>query len=1501
MAITDFNIYKPIEVTSATDTPTISRALCFKITGGDESTTGTGEIVLDWSNISSQADIGVYDENGNLLDYYFESFDATNETAVIWVYRDWVRDGTVQAKIAYGNGPSDQSLVGKDVTNPKDGGWHFCSYSRIFNANNKTFLGWINLDGDIVAYSLNHDTKEEIQTILHSGFLTSGTEHANPVFAVLPDGKIIVFYCRGSDIHYRITTNPYDFSSWQTEQTISTTADYPNPEVMSDADDSIYLYFRDSSGTNRVVSYAKSTDGGSSWSAITNVVTGDDWLYPKTRKFGNKLHILVTRNVKKINNNSIYYFYYDNDNGTYHKVDGTQIATETDLPLSLTDLSLIYDDSSASPARAEDIRIDSNGNPVVTYVVYEGGDYKDHRYKYAYWEGSSWVEKEVTSSIPLNEDSGITNDYLYWGGLAIDPENLNALYLSQDVNGVFEIQKAETLDGGDTWNFTDITSESSEDQFRPRPVESPHPDFKLIWMSGFLHDHDDWDAIVTSDYSGASKIFDKESALRSGYLFNESSGDLIDIVSRNPGTVNGATQGLIGVVGGAYDFDGTDDNAILDDPFDFTSGPFALEVWVKRNSTGVRHCLLSNRNSEHDSGYELRIDSDDKLNLAILNKNNLSSSHIISDDGEYHLIGVVFYGDGTGDILLDGVLESSSCASSINSTNQNMVVASNSPNDDYNLPGSICHVRIHDDVVTELEHQAFYAATKSSPDFFSQQAVGTEPPTNITSTSATLNGTLENLIGNSSLDVYFEYGTDTSYGNTTATQTINSVPTSFSVDISGFTKITEYHCQAVATDGTNYWYGGDVSFYTADLRDVDETQGEFQNGTLTDVEADNGDFLRLARMDVYEDFEDGTLGEFTANETNFQVYSSLSYSGSYCAGLESSSGPSQPLATATPFPGGEQVDKFITYWQETSDANGHGVMLQDSNGNDVIGVASGNPEIEIDDGNGFVREGFFSDEYNVWIKIEVTFDWVNGQCDVYAEDTSTGNYTTFSDRPLKNNTDISKIELRDNSHVDWSSSGAFYAWFDRFEFRGGYFVDSGNRTVQLDLSSLSAYSDSLIEWTATVPTDTSLTIETRYSLDGGSSWSSWQTCTSGSAIPGLSSGDDLSNALLECRETLSTSDIATTPQLERLAIYLVESSGASLTFDSIVQGQIVVSPTLAQLQSLGISSVAQSQTVDSPSISQIQAITTDAIKQGQTIDSLSLQQMISLSIDAINQGQSVDSLTISQLVSLVVENIKQSQKVNTLTLEQLIQLTFNSVKQGQNVDTPTIALVGQLVIDSIQQGQKVSSVTISQLQQLAVDSVKQSQSIDSLTVDQLISLTINNISQDQLVNSPTLTLPRELVINSIIQGQNVVSPTLQQAQGLLDVASVSQGQSVSALSLEQVHSLITDSINQGQSIDTTNLDQLISLAIDSVSQGQALSEPSFYSITVLDIDSIQQGQTVEATSVSQVSQLIIDEISQGQVIENINFSIAKGRLQITITGKKPGVSFDGKAPTTKFQ
>jgi hypothetical protein len=82
-----------------------------KLVSGDDSTTGTGDIVLDWTNINGKKDIEIRDNNNTLLDYYFETFDLVAEEAVAWVYNTWTRDGTVQAKINYGDGDSDQSVA----------------------------------------------------------------------------------------------------------------------------------------------------------------------------------------------------------------------------------------------------------------------------------------------------------------------------------------------------------------------------------------------------------------------------------------------------------------------------------------------------------------------------------------------------------------------------------------------------------------------------------------------------------------------------------------------------------------------------------------------------------------------------------------------------------------------------------------------------------------------------------------------------------------------------------------------------------------------------------------------------------------------------------------------------------------------------------------------------------------------------------------------------------------------------------------------------------------------------------------------------------------------------------------------------------------------------------------------------------------------------------------------------------------------------------------------
>jgi len=91
--------------------------------------------------------------------------------------------------------------------------------------------------------------------------------------------------------------------------------------------------------------------------------------------------------------------------------------------------------------------------------------------------------------------------------------------------------------------------------------------------------------------------------------------------------------------------------------------------------------------------------------------------------------------------------------------------------------------------------------------------VTTNPATNVTSSSATLNGLLDphGLI----TTVYFQYGRTTSYGSTTLMQRqIGNTYRNIASNISGLTTGTTYHFRIVATNSLGMKMGGDRTFTT---------------------------------------------------------------------------------------------------------------------------------------------------------------------------------------------------------------------------------------------------------------------------------------------------------------------------------------------------------------------------------------------------------------------------------------------------------------------------------------------------------------------------------------------------------------------------------------------------------------------------------------------------------------------------------------------------------------
>lgn len=149
----------------------------------------------------------------------------------------------------------------------------------------------------------------------------------------------------------------------------------------------------------------------------------------------------------------------------------------------------------------------------------------------------------------------------------------------------------------------------------------------------------------------------------------------------------------------------------------------------------------------------------------------------------------------------------------------------------YRYSGYINSIRIHGGVLSPAQVAANYAF---GPDQGSAPpSVALSGASNLTTTTATLNA-LVNPQG-SSASTYFQWGTTTSYGNTTSAVNLVGGPQIHSAPITGLTGNTVYHFRVVTTNASGTTNGPDTLFRPAgyanagivevDLRAVNATAG----------------------------------------------------------------------------------------------------------------------------------------------------------------------------------------------------------------------------------------------------------------------------------------------------------------------------------------------------------------------------------------------------------------------------------------------------------------------------------------------------------------------------------------------------------------------------------------------------------------------------------------------------------------------------------------------------
>ncbi len=391
-----------------------------------------------------------------------------------------------------------------------DGAWSWLADPRAIyyeGEHRRTYAAWVNSIGDIRVASYDHDTGERTTVTLVEGFHVD--DHANPTLLVRPDGRVMVFYSmhRGRWLITRTATNPEDITLWGEEDDVGPyTSDTrghtgPRPVLLPGEENRIFLFWR---GPGYDTHLATTPDGWN-WSEPRPFITAGE-TSPYVRPAGDgdeSIHIAISPvHPRQEGGDRILYARYHAD--AIWRADGTRICGMEELPFGMDACDVVYDGSAIGvPAWVWDVA-DDGGIPIVVYATFPERD--DHRYWYARWTPGGWERHEITAAggwFPTGRLGSRRHDPFYSGGITLDNENPSVVYLSRQVNGVFEIERWVTADGGATWESEAVTGGSRANNIRPVVPEisavnpgTTEPPSTLFWMNGSYVDYGEYSTSI---------------------------------------------------------------------------------------------------------------------------------------------------------------------------------------------------------------------------------------------------------------------------------------------------------------------------------------------------------------------------------------------------------------------------------------------------------------------------------------------------------------------------------------------------------------------------------------------------------------------------------------------------------------------------------------------------------------------------------------------------------------------------------------------------------------------------------------------------------------------------------------------------------------------------------------------------------------------------------------------------------------------------------------------
>jgi autotransporter-associated beta strand protein len=404
-----------------------------------------------------------------------------------------------------------------------DGAWTWFNDPRAIFHNGALYFGYVrSSDGRSALNAFNLQSSQT--TNLWASSLTQTDDHDVAGLLAKQDGTLLAIYSRHQSDQFftcrlSANTNPVSTADWGAERTNNTGMTvgvgmtYANPFQLTNEGGKIYNFARYINYNPNVFT---STNGGTNWSTPQILIqTGSGSTRPYVKycsDYNSRIDILYTDAHPDNYTNSLYHVFYQSN--SIYKTDGTFLKSLANIPL-LHDSgergSVIYQYSDAASsdfnqwiatgrAWCWEIAYQTNGAPACVFQAkvdnVTGSTWADARiyYYYARWTGTNWQKRFIAQAgRPLYNSQPD-----YGGGIGLDPQDVNTIYISTDAANPFdlstvtnvplgnhyEIWRGVTTDGGLTFNWQAVTTNSTVDNLRPYVPRRFDGEPCVLWFRG---------------------------------------------------------------------------------------------------------------------------------------------------------------------------------------------------------------------------------------------------------------------------------------------------------------------------------------------------------------------------------------------------------------------------------------------------------------------------------------------------------------------------------------------------------------------------------------------------------------------------------------------------------------------------------------------------------------------------------------------------------------------------------------------------------------------------------------------------------------------------------------------------------------------------------------------------------------------------------------------------------------------------------------------------------